>query len=409
MDTICDYKIRGPHSGSGFGGAIGSGDVNGDNYKDLIVGACGAAPRPGGYLMGQVYIYYGGPNFDTIPDVILNGGHNNDHEAFGRTVSGSGDVNNDGFSDIIVGAMNYDWDRGRIYIYLGGNPMDTIYDIAMSGEEQGQSIGQFGVDFTNNLQAFDHAITSTPLWGPTNPQGYNPGKIYVLFGGNPMDSIPDVWMIGRTDASTLGMSISSAGDLTNNFDGEIISGGPVEYNSKGTSYIWLGGASLDTIPDAWLRGIQYDDGIGWMVASAGDVDGDGRDEIMVSNYASNHTPKRVWVCKYTGQGIEENRLPFTANRIPLEMKPNPAKSVVRVRCPWFVKEIRIYDIAGKIVKVLDVDKTPKSGQFEMKWDLRDNNQRKVANGIYFIEVTINAESGMRNVELRQIRKITVIK
>lgn len=38
-------------------------------------------------------------------------------------------------------------------------------------------------------------------------------KAYILFGGNPMDSVPDVWMIGRTDTSGLGNSIASAGDV----------------------------------------------------------------------------------------------------------------------------------------------------------------------------------------------------
>jgi FG-GAP repeat len=311
MDTICDYRIIGPQAGSGFGGAIASGDVNGDSFSDLIVGACGAAPMPGGYLMGQVYIYFGGPNFDIIPDVILNGGHQGDYELFGTSVGGGGDVNSDGYQDIIVGAANFGSSyNGRIYIYFGGSPPDTVADVAMIGEGPNQQLGWSKVDFLKNLNYFDYATASTSLW--PRGVGYNPGKIYVLFGGNSMDSIPDIWMIGKHDSSRLGTSTSSAGDINGDSCDDIISGAPTEYDSKGIAYIWLGGTILDTIPDAWIRGDQYVGGIGWMVASVGDVNGDDKDEIMVSNYPVAVSPKKVWVCKYTGQGIEEKRQPLTA-------------------------------------------------------------------------------------------------
>jgi hypothetical protein len=399
MDTICDYKMNGPSRGSVFGCSISSGDVNGDGYQDLIVGAYGAAPRPGGVDMGRVYIYYGGPNFDTVPDVILNGGHENDHEAFGTTVSGSGDVNNDGISDIIIGAMNFNWARGRIYIYIGGNPLDTIYDVAMTGEEPYQSIGESDVDFLRNRTGYDYAVTGTPLFGQGSG-GYNQGKVYVLFGGPDMDSIPDVWMIGSTDSSFLGVSSRSAGDLNGDSYDELGSGAPVEYNYRGTAYIWLGGPLLDTTPDAWIRGAQYDLGIGEEVASAGDVDGDRKDEFMACNSASIY-PTKVWVCKYTEQGIEERKMQ-NAERLTLEVIPNPANSAVRVRCPVIVKDIKIYDITGKLVKTLSAEnKMGKAENNEIRWDLRDDIQKRVTNGIYFLKLETEKE--------RTINKIIVVK
>jgi hypothetical protein len=225
------WQKASPESVFAFGRCIASGDVNGDSFSDLIVGAYCAYIRPG-FNPGRVYIYYGGPNFDTIPDVILDGGHNNDEEGFGYSVSGSGDVNNNGFDDIIIGAVNFGNGRGRIYIYYGGNPMDTIYDVAMTGEGSSQYLGESGVDFLKNNYAYDHVITECQYWPYGFPRiGY--GKVYVLFGGTSMDSIPDIWMIGRTDTSCLGTSIASAGDL--NMDGcdEIISSAPWEGYLKG--------------------------------------------------------------------------------------------------------------------------------------------------------------------------------
>ncbi len=86
----------------------------------------------------------------------------------------------------------------------------------------------------------------------------------------------------------------------------------------------------------------------------------------------------------------------------LEVKPNPTKSVMRVRCPVFVKYIKIYDITGKIIKTLDIVKVVESGEYELKWDLRDDSQKKVATGIYFIEIKTEDK-------MNEIKKITVVK
>jgi hypothetical protein len=409
MDTICDFEMKSSHDASAFGEAIGSGDVNGDNCNDLIIGAYTDMLRPG-FFPGRIYIYFGGPNFDTIPDVILNGGHDGQSENFGITVGGGSDVNGDGIEDVIIGADGYGtsfWGDGRIYIYFGGNPMDTSYDVAMLGEGSNQSLGWYGVDFLRNNLTYDYAVTGCRFWPYGFPRS-GPGKVYVLFGGNPMDSIPDVWMIGRTESSNLGEWTASAGDVNGDSCDDIISGAPIEYNQNGTAYLWLGGNLLDTIPDAWIRGMQFDDGIGWGVSSVDDVDGDNRAEIMVSNYASNQTPKRVWVCKYTGPGIGEERGTLNAIRLMPGIYPNPSRTHTMIRFTLNAKSkvtLKVYDIAGKIVKVLNVDKTPKSGQFEMKWDLRDNNQKKVTTGVYFIEISAGQEGNI----IKEIRKITLIK
>ncbi|MDH5684256.1 MAG: T9SS type A sorting domain-containing protein, partial [candidate division WOR-3 bacterium] len=101
-------------------------------------------------------------------------------------------------------------------------------------------------------------------------------------------------------------------------------------------------------------------------------------------------------------GIGEERLTQNASCLTLEIKPNPTRSMIRVRCPVSVKEIKIYDITGKIIKTIDVIKKVESGQYEIKWDLRDDNRKRISTGIYFIEIkTEDKES--------EIRKITVVK
>jgi hypothetical protein len=408
-DTVPDFTLYG-REGSAYAGAIACGDVNGDTYDDIIVGAYADWPGTGGYLMGRVYIYYGSPNFDTDPDVIINGGHENDREGFGFTVGSSGDVNNDGIDDIIIGASTFGQSiKGRVYIYYGGNPMDTSYDVAISGEVPNQSLGwSQKVNLIKTEFMYDWACFGSQFW----PYGFprpGPGKIYVLFGGNPMDSIPDVWMIGRGDTTGLGCSVSNAGFINQTNSEGIISGAPDDFNPFGTSYLWLGGELLDTAPDAWLRGVQNNEGVGCYVASAGDVDGDGKDEIMVSNYASTYPHLRVWVCKYTGSGIEEERLPITINRLFIKISPNPCLNYTTISFSLTAKSrvsLKIFDVSGKKVKSFDNEKNILSaGYHTIHWDLRDNKQIKLGSGIYLLEM----QSEREGIKKREMRKIKVIK
>ncbi|MDZ4710773.1 MAG: hypothetical protein SGI89_00445, partial [bacterium] len=99
-----------------------AGNVNGDEYDDIIVGA----------PLGRAYIYFGRSIMNNVADVIMTGEGAND--GFGGSVSGAGDVNGDGYSDVIVGAMGYSSYTGRAYIYYGGAVMNNIADVIMTGE-----------------------------------------------------------------------------------------------------------------------------------------------------------------------------------------------------------------------------------------------------------------------------------
>jgi hypothetical protein len=130
MDTVPDYFIRSRSIwwlNGGFGFDISIGDVNGDDHDDLAVGAYRAAEQPGHQGAGRVYVFYGGPDFDTLPDVTLKGEHDGESEGFGIGVSAEGDFDHDGFNDLYIGAWQYGGfnGSGRMYVYYGGNPMDT--------------------------------------------------------------------------------------------------------------------------------------------------------------------------------------------------------------------------------------------------------------------------------------------
>jgi len=112
-----ELQFNGTGPTSYFGVSVkNAGDVNGDSYEDIIIGAANDGP-------GHAYIFYGGVNMNSVPDVIIDNQLVNDNLGF--SVSGAGDVNTDGYSDVIIGTLS----GSRAYLFFGGNPMDNIPDI----------------------------------------------------------------------------------------------------------------------------------------------------------------------------------------------------------------------------------------------------------------------------------------
>ncbi|UCC12739.1 MAG: FG-GAP repeat protein, partial [candidate division WOR-3 bacterium] len=271
LDTVPDLHLVGMSYGR-FGGVIAGGDVNGDGCDDIIVGA---REYDGSSLDGRVYVFYGGNLLDSIPDIIING---HDDEAMGASVGSGGDLNSDGYEDIVIGAdENHEayWWAGKVYVFFGGDPMDTVPDCWLHGEGVNHKLGWFGCDIMEVNNDHDMMITGTSMY-PNGFPSYNPGKVYVLYGGDPMDTLPDLWMIGQGDTSLLGRRSRSAGDVNGDGFEDALVGAPLDADTYGTGYLWLGGMPMDTVVDAYLRGGYGGQNIGWYVAPAGDVDGDGR-------------------------------------------------------------------------------------------------------------------------------------
>ncbi|MBK8382127.1 MAG: FG-GAP repeat protein [Ignavibacteria bacterium] len=103
-----------------FGGEVSSaGDLNGDGYDDIIVGAF--LNDAGGTSAGRAYVYFGGNFMNNIADLTFTGAAAGDQ--FGTSVSSAGDVNGDGYNDVISGASDNDAGgsgAGRSYIFYGG-------------------------------------------------------------------------------------------------------------------------------------------------------------------------------------------------------------------------------------------------------------------------------------------------
>src|SRR5262249_53872017 len=114
------WSAEGNQAGARFGASVsGAGDVNGDGYGDVIVGAPGF--DDGQTDEGAAFVYAGsGAGLSSNPIWLMEG--DQDGAAFGASVAGAGDVDRDGYADVIVGAPGYDHgeiDEGRAYVYSG--------------------------------------------------------------------------------------------------------------------------------------------------------------------------------------------------------------------------------------------------------------------------------------------------
>ncbi|MBK8981988.1 MAG: FG-GAP repeat protein [Ignavibacteria bacterium] len=93
----------------------------------LIVGAYGFSSST-----GKTYVFFGGAGMNNVADVTMTGEATGDF--FGASVSSAGDVNGDGYSDLIVGAYGYSSSTGRAYVFFGSAVMDSAADLTMTGE-----------------------------------------------------------------------------------------------------------------------------------------------------------------------------------------------------------------------------------------------------------------------------------
>ncbi len=276
MDDIADVSLSGNSYGDKFGHSVANaGDVNNDGYDDVIVGAIYNTNNT-----GSAYIFYGGTNMDNIADVTLQGEGINNY--FGWSVSSAGDVNNDGYSDVIVGAYKYTNNTGRAYLYYGGPNMNNVIDVTMTGSgtsnEFGRSVSSIG-DVNND--GYDDIIVGAV--------GYS--NIYL--GGLSMDNTPDISMTGDI---SFGCSVSGGGDINNDGFSDIIIGASGYYlNYKGNAYVFYGGGELSDIPSVTLMGEPTNNYFGWSVSTAGDVNNDGYDDVVVGAKSYANYTGRVYV------------------------------------------------------------------------------------------------------------------
>jgi hypothetical protein len=360
-----------------FGFSVsGAGDVNGDGYDDVVVGAYREDPGSSPEDAGRAYVYDGHTGHLLHTLVTSNEQY---YGYFGNSVSGAGDVNGDGYDDVVVGAVWEDpgsyLDAGQAYVFDGQT--GSLLLALVSPNEEGW--GGFGVSVSGtedvNGDGYDDVVVGAFEENPgSSPQ--DAGRAYVFDG-----FLIPVELVGFTASVEEKAVVLRWTTLSEheNFGFHV-------YRSRESAgeYLCITDA---IIPGAGTSGVKYD-------YSYAD------DDVLEGCYYSYK------LADIDFQGHETLHGPASVMVLPAELVlhgayPNPFSSETTGKLHLSAKghvRVSVYDIAGRRVRML-VDEEMEAGQHEIGWDGRDDSSVKVSPGVY----TFSAQSDDRECFEKLIR------
>ena len=293
--TAADAIFVGEEPSDNAGDTVsGRGDINGDGFDDILIGAESADH---GLANGTVYVVYGHA-YGTIDLSMADGallGESGSNEA-AKTISGAGDVNGDGFDDILVGASRPYSGTGESFVVHG-----PVYGAMSLSDAKANLLGESAMDdafVVSGAGDVDGDGFDDVLIGAAGDDdgGLNGGCAYLLYG--PVDgdvdlALADAKLLAEADGDGAGTAISDAGDVNGDGFADILVGAPWEStaaNKTGATYLVYGPVSGHiSLSDADVKivGETRWDEAGSAVSNAGDVNGDGFDDLLVNAENSN--------------------------------------------------------------------------------------------------------------------------
>jgi FG-GAP-like repeat/FG-GAP repeat len=308
-----------PRTADYYGSVGSAGDINGDGFADLVVGATEATAK----FPGEVRVYLGNAvGLTQEPSSFLTGYGS----TFGADVGTAGDVNGDGYADLMVTAAGE-----GIYVFLGSasgiasTPSIHIGStgLATSGDFNGDGYGDIaagaqaagGQSVVNvylgglaGISTAPSSVLSAPngattsfgytiaCAGDVNDDGYadlisadieipaTDPHAYVFLGGpTGLTPTPASKLIGPSDPDAeFGSAVASAGDVNGDGYDDVVVGAPVAAEGDGAAFVYLGNASgVGTSSSTTIVSPANRSYFGLSLGSAGDINGDGYDDVMI--------------------------------------------------------------------------------------------------------------------------------
>ncbi|MBN1517268.1 FG-GAP repeat protein, partial [Candidatus Sumerlaeota bacterium] len=294
-----------------FGCSVATaGDVNGDGYSDVIVGA--SCYNNGQTDEGSAFIYYGSSS-GLAASASWTAESDQDNAYFGGFVSTAGDVNGDGYSDVVVGASRYDngqSDEGEVFVYYGSASGVSVS--AAWTAECDQTTASFGVSVSTagdiNGDGYSDVIVGAANYdnGQTDE-----GRAFVYHGAASGLSATANWSReGNQSSAFYGSAVSTAGDVNGDGYSDVIVGAPnfdSGQTNEGRAYVYHGSASGLSTSVAWYAESNQESAFfGTFASTAGDVNGDGYSDIIVSatRYDNGQTDEgRAYVYHGSASGL----------------------------------------------------------------------------------------------------------
>jgi hypothetical protein len=307
--TAATWAFTGQNSGDNLGISVaGAGDVNGDGFSDVLVGA---------YLYdhgedneGRAFLFLGGPGGpDTTPDWWAESDQINAH--YGFAVASAGDVNGDGYSDVIIGAPEFDGgetNEGRAFLYLG-SPSGLSATPAWTAEGN-QANASFGLSVAAagdiNGDGYSDVIVGVPRFDH-DADTFEEGVAQVFLGSSGgLQTTPACTLhSGPQNTARFGWSVAGAGDVNGDGYADVVVGAYLFDNgqaNEGQAFVYHGSASgLITTPAWTAENNQANAWFGYAVAGAGDVNGDGYADVLIgANYYDSPQVDAGQACLYYG-------------------------------------------------------------------------------------------------------------
>jgi hypothetical protein len=293
--TTANWKSEGNQALAYLGSAVASaGDVNGDGYSDVIVGAYGYDHGKSNEGMAQVFC--GSANgLASAPAWTAEG--DLAEAAFGRSVGSAGDVNGDGYSEVIVGAYKFthnETNEGRAYVYDGAKSGLSSVPDWTAESNQIQAFFGFAVGTAGDVNGDGYSDVIVGAYQYQNGSTWrdaHEGAAFVWYGsaaglGTAGDPTNADWMADSNQPmSQFGYAVSTAGDVNGDGYSDVIIGAPAYNNGpeyEGRSIVYYGAAGGLSVVARWTaEGNQAGAAFGSTVSTAGDVNGDGFGDVIV--------------------------------------------------------------------------------------------------------------------------------